>query len=100
MGHWCTYSHHGSADRLSGKVCDPFQLVAELRYGGDLKAAAAGVLQKVAKPSVVEQLAQRAEKRNLERELEAYSLGDVQEAPTGALAPSVTEPKRRIELNK
>jgi hypothetical protein len=101
MGHWCTYSHHGSADRLSCKVCDPFQLVAELRYGGDLKAAAAGVLQKVAKPSVVEQLAQRAEKRNLERELEAYSLGDVEEAPTGApIAPSVIEPKRRIELIK
>jgi hypothetical protein len=50
---------------------------------------------------VVEQLAQRAEKRNLERELEAYNSGDVEEAPTGApITPSVTEPKRRIELIK
>jgi len=101
MGHWCTYSHHGSADRLSNRVCDPFQLVAELRYGGDLKAAAAGVLQKVAKPSVVEQLAQRAEKRNLERELEAYNSEGLQDAPSGAQSVEAPkEPKRRIELIK
>jgi hypothetical protein len=101
MGHWCTYSHHGSDDRLSSKVCDPFQLVAELRYNGDLKAAAAGVLKKAEKTSVVEQLAQRAEQRNLERQLEAYSSGDVEDAPTGAtITPSAIEPKRRVELIK
>ena len=100
MGHWCTYSHHGSADRLSGKVCDPFQLVAELRYGGDLKAAAAGVLKRASdKPSVVEQLAQRAAERKLERDLEAYNSEALQDAPTGA-AITATEPKRRIELIK
>ena len=101
MGHWCTWSHHGSADRLSGKVCDPFQIVAELRYGGDLKAAAAGVLKKIEKPSLVEQLAQRAEQRNLEREIEAYTLEDETTAEGSApIAPSVTEPKRRVEIIK
>jgi len=109
LGDWCTYSHHGSADRLSGKVCDPFQLVAELRYGGDLKAAAAGVLKKAEKPSVVEQLAQRAEQRNLERETEAYNLEGVEtEAPASSdptmfdagPAKESEKVKRRIELIK
>lgn len=39
-GDWITYSHHGNADPLSGKVSDPFALLATFQYGGDLKAAA------------------------------------------------------------
>jgi hypothetical protein len=109
MGHWCTYSHHGSADRLSGKVCDPFQLVAELQFGGDLKATAKAMLGNYSKPSIVEQLAQRAEKRNLEREIEAYNLEGLEKEAAASSdpilfdtspAPSATEPKRRIELIK
>jgi len=61
MGHWCTYSHHGSSDPLSSKVFDPFALAVELEFNGDIKAAARALLPKKEKaPSVVEQLAERA----------------------------------------
>jgi hypothetical protein len=58
MGDWCTYSHHGSADPLSSRVCDPFELVATLKYGSDLKACARGIFPK--EKSVVEKLAERS----------------------------------------
>jgi hypothetical protein len=58
MGDWCTYSHHGSADPLSSRVCDPFELVATLKYSGDLKACARGIFPK--ERSVVEKLADRS----------------------------------------
>jgi len=60
MGDWCTYSHHGSADPLSSRVCDPFELVAVLQHGGDLKAAARALFPK--EKSVVEKLQERANK--------------------------------------
>jgi hypothetical protein len=58
MGDWCTYSHHGSADPLSSRVCDPFELVAVLQHGGDLKAAARALFPK--EKSIVEKLQERA----------------------------------------
>ena len=58
MGDWCTYSHHGSADPLSSRVCDPFELVATLKYSGDLKACARAIFPK--EKSVVEKLAERS----------------------------------------
>jgi hypothetical protein len=58
MGDWCTYSHHGSADPLSSRVCDPFELVATLKYGSDLKACARAIFPK--EKSVVEKLAERS----------------------------------------
>ena len=61
MGDWCTYSHHGSADPLSSRVCDPFELVAVLQHGGDLKAAARALFPK--EKSVVEKLQERAQKQ-------------------------------------
>lgn len=57
MGDWCTYSHHGSADPLSSRVCDPFELVATLKYSGDLKACARAILPK--QKSVIEVLAEK-----------------------------------------
>jgi hypothetical protein len=57
MGDWCTYSHHGSADPLSSRVCDPFELVATLKYSGDLKACARGIFPK--ERSIVEKLRDR-----------------------------------------
>lgn len=39
-GDWCTYSHHGAADPLSHKLCDPFAIMAHFEHGGDYKAAA------------------------------------------------------------
>jgi hypothetical protein len=57
MGDWCTYSHHGSADPLSSRVCDPFELVATLKYGSDLKACARGIFPK--ERSIVEKLRDR-----------------------------------------
>jgi len=60
QGHWCTYSHHGSADPLSQKVCDPFELATILRFGGDRRAAARALLpQRPPEPSIVEQIAAR-----------------------------------------
>jgi hypothetical protein len=59
QGHWCTYSHHGSADPLSGRVCDPFDLITTLQYGGDRKAAARALIPRVEEPSIVEQIAAR-----------------------------------------
>jgi RecA-family ATPase len=40
FGDWCTYSHHGAADPLSGKVFDAFAVFATFQHSGDLKAAA------------------------------------------------------------
>lgn len=60
QGHWCTYSHHGSADPLSQKVCDPFDLATILRFSGDRKAAARALLPRPApEPSIVEQISAR-----------------------------------------
>lgn len=60
QGHWCTYSHHGNADPLSHKVCDPFELATIIRFGGDRKAAAKALLPRPAQePSIVEQIAAR-----------------------------------------
>lgn len=58
MGDWCTYSHHGSADPLSSRVCDPFELVATLKHNGDVKAAARALLPK--EKSIVEKLQERS----------------------------------------
>jgi hypothetical protein len=57
MGDWCTYSHHGSADPLSSRVCDPFELVATLKHNGDTKAAARALFPK--ERSIVEKLRDR-----------------------------------------
>jgi hypothetical protein len=58
MGDWCTYSHHGSADLLSSRVCDPFELVATLKYSGDLKACARSIFPK--EKSLIEKLSERS----------------------------------------
>ena len=60
MGDWCTYSHHGSADPLSSRVCDPFELVATLKHNGDVKAAARSLFPK--EKSIVEKLQERSKK--------------------------------------
>ena len=60
MGDWCTYSHHGSADPLSSRVCDPFELVATLKHNGDVKAAARALFPK--EKSIVEKLQERSKK--------------------------------------
>ena len=39
QGDWCTYSHHGSHDPLSGRLTDPFGLSTTFHHGGDVKAA-------------------------------------------------------------
>lgn len=43
-GDWCTYSHHGAHDSLSGRVTDPFGLYATFRHGGDRSQALKDVL--------------------------------------------------------
>jgi hypothetical protein len=59
QGHWCTYSHHGSADPLSGRVHDPFDLIVALQYSGNRSAAARALIPRVEEPSIVERLASR-----------------------------------------
>lgn len=63
MGDWCTYSHHGSADPLSSRVCDPFELVATLKHNGDVKAAARALFPK--ERSIVEKLQERSKNNPL-----------------------------------
>jgi len=59
MGHWCVYSHHGAADPLSGKVFDPFALVAELQHGGDRKAAFRALFPREKEQSIAERISAR-----------------------------------------
>lgn len=60
QGHWCVYSHHGTADPLSQRVSDPFDLATILRFSGDRKAAARALLpQRATEPSIVEKIAAR-----------------------------------------
>lgn len=61
-GHWCVFSHHGIEDPLSGRVVDPFDLVATLEHNGDRKAATKSVLPKQQRePSIAEQIQARAQ---------------------------------------
>jgi len=57
-GDWCVYSHHGAADPLSGRVSDPFSLLATLNYSGDNSQAYRSIVPR--EPTITEQLASRA----------------------------------------
>lgn len=57
-GDWCVYSHHGAADPLSGRVSDPFSLLATLNYSGDNSKAFRSIAPR--EPTISEQLASRA----------------------------------------
>jgi hypothetical protein len=101
QGHWCTYSHHGNADPLSGRVCDPFDLITALQYGGDRKAAARALIPRQQEPSIVEQIAAR------QVEGEARPVTSAEPAIVQSTAfltseqtkPAASDkPKRKIEL--
>ncbi len=109
FGHWCTYSHHGAADPLSGHVCDPFALIATLQHGGDKKAAYRTLFPKEQELSIAEKIAARqvegrsvldnwtAEKPNYlpsvaqEEQKEAEQFLPKKETPA-------EKPKRQIEI--
>jgi hypothetical protein len=95
QGHWVTYSHHGSADPLSNRVCDPFDLVTTLQYGGDKKAAARALLPRAQEPSIVEQIASRQVEGFAQpvNSAEPFIL-----QPAAAGTSEQTKPKRRVEL--
>jgi hypothetical protein len=86
-GDWCTYSHHGSADPLSGKVCDPFALMATFKFGGNTKAAALSLREKQPDPP----------KPKLEAEIEIDPL-TVDETPEPPAPPQKPEHKPRVRL--
>lgn len=89
-GHWCVFSHHGIEDPLSGKVCDPFDLVATFSHNGDRKAAARALLpKKEREPSIAEQINARHTAASAEP-AEAFPQENAKPAP----APQ----KRKIEL--
>jgi len=87
QGHWCTYSHHGSEDVLSERVCDPFALASELQYGGDTTRAAKALL---ARPEHEQSIAEKIAGKAAQSAVEAYL-----EAEGGLVAPP---PKKRVEL--
>ncbi len=87
-GDWCVYSHHGAADPLSGRVSDPFDLVAIFDHNGDRKAAARAVLPK--KPNVIERMFQQPEY--------APAAEPVQHPEQVSQQVSTEQQKRRIDL--
>lgn len=95
QGHWVTYSHHGSADPLSNRVCDPFDLVTTLQYGGDKKAAARALLPRAQEPSIVEQIASR-QVEGFAQPVTSAEPFIVQPSSDGASEQS--KPKRRVEI--
>lgn len=104
QGHWVTYSHHGSADPLSNRVCDPFDLVTALQYGGDRKAAARALLPRLSpEPSIVEQIAARQVEGFAQPVTSAHNPTENQTQPF-ILQPAAqptseqSKPKRRVEL--
>ena len=103
QNHWCTYSHHGSADPLSQKVSDPFELATILRFGGDRRAAARALLpQRPPEPSIVEQIAARQVEGEA-RPMNSVSQGEPASVHVSAfLTSEQTKPalKRKIELIK
>lgn len=102
QGHWVTYSHHGSADPLSNRVCDPFDLITTLQYGGDRKAAARALLPRLApEPSIVEQIAARQVEGFAQPVTSAEPpsfTGQAMVQPFLAPASEQNKPKRRVEL--
>lgn len=95
QGHWVTYSHHGSADPLSNRVCDPFDLIATLQYGGDRKAAARALLPRAQEPSIVEQISAR-QVEGFAQPVKSAEPFILQPAGTGTSEQS--KPKRRLDL--
>jgi hypothetical protein len=95
QGHWLTYSHHGSADPLSNRVCDPFDLVTTLQYGGDKKAAARALLPRAQEPSIVEQISSR-QVEGFAQPVTSAEPFIVQPGSDGASEQS--KPKKRVEL--
>ena len=87
QGHWCTYSHHGGEDRLSGKVCDPFDLTAELQFGGDTSKATRTLL---ARPEYEQSIAEKIANKVAQSAVAAYLEADATLVP-----PQV---KKRVEL--
>lgn len=95
QGHWCTYSHHGNADPLSHKVCDPFELATILRFGGDRKAAARALIPRKKEPSIVEQISSR----QMEGHAQAVNHAQPQQPEPFILPQQGGEKtKKRIEL--
>ena len=85
QGHWCTYSHHGAEDRLSGKVFDPFALTAEFEFGGDTSRASKALL-----PRIEQSIAERITSKGSQSLVEAHLGVDATVAPPA--------PKKRVEL--
>ena len=106
QGHWCAYSHHGHADPLSGKVSDPFGLVAELEHRGDKKAAYRALFPMQKEPSIVERIAEKRQQGPVLTEPEIQALQappdpeDIISPPEMffSTSPSPEKPKRKLEL--
>jgi hypothetical protein len=111
QGHWCAYSHHGHADPLSGKVSDPFGLVAELEHRGDKKAAYRALFPMPKEPSIVERIAEKRQQGPvlqrpvfMEPEIQALPASpdpeDIISPPEMffSASPLPEKPKRKLEL--
>lgn len=108
QGHWCAYSHHGHADPLSGKVSDPFGLIAELEHRGDKKAAYRALFPMPKEQSIAERIAERRQQGPVLQEPEIQALQaspQPEEQDTTSphemffsTSPLPEKPKRKLEL--
>lgn len=80
-GHWCVFSHHGIEDPLSGKLTDPFDLLATFQHNGDRKAALRAI--RPPEPTIAEQINAKHQ---------------ASPKPSTEVATSPAEPKPRIHL--
>jgi hypothetical protein len=107
QGDWCTYSHHGGADPLSGKLCDPFELYAIFQHSGSRSNAARWLLRErdssaiVAAQKITDAIAHAQSAVEADAEVEDT---DTQEEQDAASEPSEQPqerlPRIRVELEE
>lgn len=103
QGDWCAYSHHGNADPLSGKLCDPFELYAIFQHSGSRSNAARWLLRErdSAKIVAAQQITDAiAHAQSVVESNAAADDADTWEEPDAAPEPSEQpqEPKARIRV--
>jgi len=107
QGDWCTYSHHGNADPLSGKLCDPFELYAIFQHSGSRSNAARWLLREresvklVAAQQVADAVAHAqsvVESNDAVQDAETWEEPDA--APEPSEQPQEPKPRIRVELEE
>jgi len=107
QGDWCTYSHHGGADPLSGKLCDPFELYAIFQHSGSRSNAARWLLRErdssalVAAQKITDAIAYAQSAVEANAEVEDADTHEEQDAtPEPSEQPQERLPRIRVELEE